>query len=145
MFKKNISEINISLRDILIMILLILCLWLYLNPLNKSNIDFLKEKNKDLDKQVQQIETERDSLKKQRIDTYKKIDSLTNVTNSRSDSIKKLKSLSYNQRLEIKEQNEKIKLFDEMLEESERQIEKLRKNPIILPKNKIIEKMKEKL
>jgi|688.fasta_scaffold200897_3 hypothetical protein len=143
--KKSLTDISFSLKDIVLIGAVLFCIWLYFNPFNNSSIKSLEEANAEKDKKIAQIKTERDSLKNERLITDHKIDSLKKVQLLSEETISRLKSESKSKDLEIKDLREDLKGFDDMINENDKKINDLKKNPIKLPKGKLVEKLSQKL
>lgn len=145
MKQENQNNFSIVLIVVLGLILCVVGSYLYFNPFKDSSISELEKKNNDIDIKVKEIQLLRDSLKNLRDETDDIIDSLENVSTLRSDSIKKLSVVSQKYKREIANQREKIQVFDDMLRENEKQIVELKKNPIVIPKNQLVSKLREKI
>jgi hypothetical protein len=63
----------------------------------------------------------------------------------RADTIKNLKRISDRQRSEINDLMEGLQFYDDLIKKQSDKITQIEKNPIILPKDQILEKIKQKL
>lgn len=143
--KKTEINLTLNLKDILIILLLISCIFLCFNPFKSSSIKELEESIAAKDIEIKKIAHQRDSLKKEREFIDLKIDSVEKVYQSRKDTIQNLKDISKVQRQQISELRGNIEMFNKMLQENEKKINDLKKNPIVLPKDKVLKKITEKL
>jgi peptidoglycan hydrolase CwlO-like protein len=138
--EKNVQKIVLDIKDLIIIGLILFGIWMYFNPFNKSKVSELDDDNSKKDKQLQGIELVRDSLKKERQKFDLRLDSLRNVSKIRRDSINSLYRESLKKQNEIKDLREDLTQFNDMVERQSRKISELEKNPILVPKNKIVEK-----
>jgi peptidoglycan hydrolase CwlO-like protein len=143
--KKTGISITIDLKDIVIVLLILFCIFLYFNPFKSSSIKDLEESIDLKDKEIKKIELERDSLKRERNKIDSKIDSVERIYQNRKDTIQNLKNISKSQKQQINELRSDIDMFNKMLQENEKKIISIKKNPIVLPKDKILKKITEKL
>lgn len=136
---------KIEAKDYIILGLILFSLWIYFNPFNNDKIKKLEDDNNDKQTQIDKIKNSRDSLKLERIELDKQLKEFKNLSKFRLDTINLYRKISSNKGQEIKFLKESLDTFEDMLEKREKQIEELMKNPIILPKNKLVEKTSEKL
>ncbi len=139
------KKIVLEIKDLIIIILVMVLLWFHFNPMKNTKVSELDDDNKRKDKELNDIKIVRDSLKKEREKFDLKLDSLKKVTKIRRDSINFLAKESYRKLLEIKDLKEDLTFYNDMVARQSRKIAELEKNPIILPKNKLIEKSSESL
>jgi hypothetical protein len=136
---------KLETKDIIIIALVIFCIWIYFNPFNNDKIKDLEKDNNDKQTKISKIEFTRDSLKSERVLIDGELKKLKELSNLRSDTINFYKKISTTKGHEIKILRESLDTYEEMLEKREKQIDELIKNPIVLPKNKLVEKTSEKL
>ena len=136
---------KIEAKDYIILVFILFSLWIYFNPFNNDKIKKLEDDNNDKQTQIDKIRYSRDSLKLERIDLDKQLKEFKNLSKLRLDTINLYRRISSNKGQEIKFLKESLETFEDMLEKREKQIDELMKNPIILPKNKLVEKTSEKL
>ena len=136
---------KLETKDIIIIALVIFCIWIYFNPFNNDKIKDLEKDNNDKQTKISKIEFTRDSLKSERVLIDGELKKLKELSNLRSDTINFYKKISTTKGHEIKTLRESLDTYEEMLEKREKQIDELIKNPIVLPKNKLVEKTSEKL
>jgi hypothetical protein len=141
--KKNIYLIDI--RNVLIIFLILFCIWMFFNPFGTNRITELENDNKLKQDSIDILTRERDSIQKQRGVIDVDIVKLQVLAKNRKDTIEFYKRLSKSKDIEIRDLKENISVYDEMIRRTEEQIDRLMKNPIILPKNKIVEKTAEKI
>lgn len=143
--QENKKKYLFELKDIIILLLVIAAVWIYFNPFSKTDVATLQKAIDEKDLKIKQIEIERDSLRKDR----KKIDDKVKILESsyvlRADTIKNLKRISASQRSEINDLKEGLEFYDGLIKKQSDKITQLEKNPIILPKDQILEKIKQKL
>jgi chromosome segregation ATPase len=143
--EENEKKPMFDFRNLVIGGLIIFCIWIYFNPFNGDKISGLEkdifEKNKKIDK----IEFERDSLKLERLVLDGQLKKLKEISKLRNDTINILLSSSRRKDGEIKTLRNSLKSFKDFLSDQEKKIDELEKNPIVLPKNKLLEKTAEKL
>jgi len=136
---------KIEAKDYIILGFILFSLWIYFNPFNNDKIKKLEDDNNDKQTQIDKIKKSRDSLKLERIELDKQLKEFKNLSKFRLDTINLYRKISLNKGQEIKFLKESLDTFEDMLEKREKQIDELMKNPIILPKNKLVEKTSEKL
>jgi hypothetical protein len=139
------QEIKINIRDLVIVILIGLCLWFYLRPLDLVDIEQVKKDNLEKKELIDKIEQERRTLSTERKILDSELERLRELASFRSDTINFYRRLSRIKDTEIKDLKENLKLYNQMLEKRNQQIDELLKKPIILPKNQLVDKTKEKL
>jgi len=141
--KKMTYNININIKDIIIIILVLSLGWFVYKYMN-SDVDKLKENIDQRDKENEKLQTERDSLEEalnpinQDILKYRnqyKLDSLKSL-----DLLEKIEDLEKD-KIGLKKT---IKYYEGSLSEANKRIEELEKNPVIIPKKEILEKITEK-
>lgn len=125
--------------------LIVFCIWIYFNPFNSDKISDLEKDNKNKEDEIQKIQSQRDTLRLRRIMLDNELNDLKKLSELRSDTIDLYKKISKSKDSEIKELKKEVKFYSNILTDQGKKIDELEKNPIILPKNKIIEKISEKL
>lgn len=139
------QEIKINFRDLIIIILIGVCVFLYFKPFDNNTIDTLNKDNEVKGESIQKIQHERDSLKKERKILDVRLEKLEDLATLRGDTINYYKRLSKLKDYEIKDLREDLKTYNQMLETKNLQIDELVRKPIILPKKLLVDKTKEKL
>jgi len=141
--KKMTYNIDINIKDIMIIILFISLGWFVYKYMN-SDVDTLKENIDQRDKENEKLQTERDSLE----DALNPInqDILKYRNQYKLDSLKSLDLLEKMEDLEKDKIGLKktIKYYEGSLSEANKRIEELEKNPVIIPKKEILKKITEK-
>jgi hypothetical protein len=139
------KKFSFDLKNIIIGALIIFCIWIYFNPFNNNKIEGLEKDISEKTEKIDKIGFQRDSLKVERLMLDKKLKELKDIDKLRSDTINKLIISSRKKDIEIRTLRNDLKFFSELLSEQEKKIDDLEKNPIVLPKNKLVEKTLEKL
>ena len=139
------KQIVVEWKDLLIILLLVVCIWFYFKPMQNENIKNLQNDTDDKDAQIKQIQRQRDSLVNERKLLDVELLRLRQLSYLRSDTINFYKKLSKSKETEIIDLREDLKFYNEMLARRKKEIDDLIDNPIILPKNKLVEKISEKL
>jgi septal ring factor EnvC (AmiA/AmiB activator) len=139
------KQIVVEWKDLLIFLLLGVCVWFYFKPMQNDNIKNLQNDTDDKDIQIKQIQRQRDSLANERKLLDAELLRLRQLSYLRSDTINFYRKLSKSKETEIIDLREDLKLYNEMLARRKKEIDDLIENPIILPKDKLVEKMSEKL
>jgi len=143
--EENGEKPGFDFKNLIIGGLIIFCIWIYFNPFNSDKISSLEKDNRDKENEIKKIGWQRDTLLLKRIMIDNELKDLKKLSELRSDTIDIYKKVSKSKDYEIKELKKDLKFYNDMLSEQEKKIDELEKNPIILPKNKIIEKISEKL
>lgn len=139
------KQIVVEWKDLLIFLLLGVCVWFYFKPMQNDNIKNLQNDTDDKDIRIKQIQRQRDSLANERKLLDAELLRLRQLSYLRSDTINFYRKLSKSKQTEIIDLREDLKLYNEMLARRKKEIDDLIENPIILPKDKLVEKMSEKL
>jgi hypothetical protein len=139
------QEIKINFKDLIIIVLIGICIWFYFKPFDKTDIDELDKDNSVKSESIKKIQFERDSLLEERKKLDKKLEKFEELAILRGDTINFYKKLSKLKDFEIKDLKEDLKIYNQMLESRNIEIDQLIRKPIILPKNLLVEKTKEKL
>lgn len=139
------KQIILEWKDLLIILLIGICIFIYFKPIKKESVSVLQGDNSSKDEQIKQIQKQRDSLLNERKLLDFELNKLRQLSNFRSDTINFYKKLSKSKDVEIVNLREDLRIYNLMLSKRKDQIDNLISNPIILPKNKLIEKTLEKL
>lgn len=139
------QEIKINFKNLIIIVLIGICIWFYFKPFDKTDINGLDKDNSVKSESIKKIQFERDSLIEERKKLDKKLEKFKELATLRGDTINFYKKLSKLKDFEIKDLKEDLKIYNQMLESRNREIDELIRKPIILPKNLLVEKTKEKL
>ena len=143
--QENKKKYLFELKDLIILLLIIAAVWIYFNPFSKTDVTALEKSIEEKDTKLRKTEAERDSIRKER----EKIDDKIKVSESiyvlRADTIKNLKRISAIQRSEINDLKEGLEFYHDFIKKQSDKITHLEKNPIILPKGQILEKITQKL
>lgn len=134
----------IDIRNVLIILLIGVCIWFFFNPMTNQKIEVLQEDNVNKQQKIDKLTKERDSLKNERINIDLEIEKLQKLSKLRHDTIQMYKRISSYKDSEIRDLKADVNLYNELLDRRKKEIDDLVKNPIILPKNKIVEKSSEK-
>jgi len=143
--EENEKKPTFDFRNLVIGGLIIFCIWIYFNPFNSDKISNLEKDNKDKENEIKKIGSQRDTLLLERIVIDNELKDLKKLSEFRSDTIEIYKKASKSKDYQIKELKKDLKFYSDILNEQEKKIDELERNPIVLPKNKIIEKISEKL
>jgi len=143
--EENEKKPTFDFRNLVIGGLIIFCIWIYFNPFNSDKISNLEKDNKDKEDEINKIGRQRDTLLLKRIMIDNELKDLKKLSEFRSDTIEIYRKASKSKDYEIKELKKDLNFYNDMLSDHRKKIDYLEKNPIILPKNKIIEKISEKL
>ena len=143
--QENKKKYSFELKDFIILLLIIAAVWIYFNPFSKTDVTTLQKSIEEKDTKIRKIEAERDSIRKEREKIDNKIKVLVSSYVLRADTIKNLKRISDRQRSEINDLMEGLQFYDDLIKKQSDKITQIEKNPIILPKDQILEKIKQKL
>lgn len=134
---------NFSVKDIILLIMLLICIFLYIgqmytNGSNRKEIKRIEKENKELSKNRELLKKEIEKLKIESISYQESIDKYSIRIDSLSSLIllKDIQIETY-----VKKLNESKKEIDKVKKE----IEKLKKNPIIRNNDELLDSIKEKL
>jgi len=138
------QEIKINFRDIIIIILVGVCLWLYFRP-QKNNLKEFDDDNFLKQKELNLIQKQRDSLLAERKLIDLELLKQKNLSIKRSDTISYYKKISKFKENEIILLSKELRTYQEFFDKRTKEIDYLIQNPIILPKEQLIQKISEKL
>lgn len=141
----NDNFYKIDIRNILIVVLILVCIWLFFNPFNNNKIETLEKDNQNKQLQIDSIQRLRNVLKDERLKIDKELLYFKELSDARGDTIALFKKLAKLKDFEIKDLRGDIQLYNEMLKRKREEIDDLILRPIVLPKNIIVVKTKEKM
>jgi septal ring factor EnvC (AmiA/AmiB activator) len=139
------KKIVVEWKDLFIIVLLCVCIWIYFKPFDSKKIDNLQDDNSTKQQDISKIQKERDSLLVERKILDIELNRLRQLSYLRSDTINFYKKIAKSKDSEIINLREDLKLYNEMLARRKKEIDDLIDKPIVLPKSKLVEKTAEKL
>jgi cell division protein FtsB len=140
----KIYNVSINIKDVLIVIL-ILCLGWFIYLYVSTDSNKLLEDIKSKDEQIAKLQTQRDSLKNARIIIDKDIQKIKDEYTKDSleaELTKKETEALYKQ---IDKLRGDVKFWEVIFKEQKKRIEDLEKNPIMVPKSEILQKLSQKI